>query len=83
MELCHRGGMLLLAQGQPEQRRLLGIILDRGHLQIIPAPAAEVMSGGDLPVLAPLFQEPEGALRPLVLEIPRRSPAMAPILASV
>ena len=64
------GELLLFPQGGPEQGRLLEVLSDPGRLEILPKPAVEVVTDGDLPLLAALFAEPEDPLGPLVLEVP-------------
>ena len=74
MELADRGlageELLLLARGRAEQGRLFGGVLDPGRLQVLPEPAVEVVSDGDLALLASLFPESENPLGALVLQIP-------------
>ena len=73
MELADKGlgeSCFCLPKAGPEQGGFLRIRVDPGGLQIRPEPAVEVVTDGDLPLLASLFPEPEDPLGPLVLEIP-------------
>ena len=60
---------LAVAQSRPEQWRILGIGVDPGPLEVLRDPAVEVVTDGDLALLAALFPEPEDPLGPLVLQI--------------